>query len=53
MMQQWKWTDVYGRVHGVVNGFTAFAPGKPDKYQFKFFWKIALDVLEFLFIYNF
>ena len=31
MFEQWRWLDVYGRAHGVVSGFSAFVPGKPDK----------------------
>ena len=31
MFDQWKWVDLYGRVHGSISGFTAFAQGKPDK----------------------
>jgi len=32
MFDQWKWMDAYGRAHGTVSGFTAFIPGKPDKW---------------------
>jgi len=31
MFGQWKWVDAYGRTHGIISGFTAFIPGKPDK----------------------
>jgi len=34
MFDQWKWMDAYGRAHGIVSGFTAFVPGKPDKFVF-------------------
>ena len=32
MYDQWKWVDSYGRTHGTIAGFTAFIPGKPDKF---------------------
>ncbi|ELT98897.1 hypothetical protein CAPTEDRAFT_223072 [Capitella teleta] len=32
MYDQWKWIDPYNRQHGVISGFTAFVPGKPDNY---------------------
>lgn len=31
MFDQWRWVDFYGRQYGVVQGFAAFGPGKPDE----------------------
>lgn len=31
MYDQWKWVDPYGRQLGIITGFTAFVPSKPDK----------------------
>ena len=38
MMDQWKWMDRQGKVMGVLSGFTAFVPGKPDKLVYSLFY---------------